>query len=637
MKKSLLTLSALLLAGISFSQVVLSENFEGVTAPSIPGTWTQSTSATDGGYLSGTASTLSSSYWPIATSNTTKILATNDDDCNCDKSADRLISPSMDLSAISAAALTVDVFFVAGQYNSLTETAKIEISTNGGTTWTTLQTLSAASDWQSLGVNLTPYVGNSNVKISFLYNDQGEWMYGLAIDNFKVSVPNANDAKLNTTSLVRYALVNTNSVLSANVTNVGSTAITSLTVDWNDGTSHSQVISVNIAPFASVDINHPTAVNYATALEKDITVTITAVNGGTDDDMANNSLASFPFNSVSQLAQKSVVIEEGTGTWCGWCPRGAVAMEYMDNLYPNDFIGIAVHNSDPMTVTEYDNGANFSGFPGCNVDRVLLDQSVSNALFESYYQDRVSLVVPAAINAVSSGTGTAVTVDVTTTFYTPFAAANYRLGVIISEDNVTGTASGYAQTNYYSSSSQNLALTGAGHDWQTEANPVPAASMEYDHVGRALLGGYSGQLSSVPAAITDGQAVNYSFSYTVPSTSNRANMHATAVLIDQTTGEIVNAKQISIAELGIAEAQTIGMEVYPNPATGTVNVKFEAKGGNYSVVVTDLAGRQVATTAVANATGVQVVALPIDGLSAGNYLVTIANNGASYTQNLVVK
>ncbi len=88
----------------------------------------------------------------------------------------------------------------------------------------------------------------------------------------------------------------------------------------------------------------------------------------------------------------------------------------------------------------------------------------------------------------------------------------------------------------------------------------------------------------------------------------------------------------------ISEAsQAIGMEVYPNPASDVVNVKFEGNGGDYQVVITDLSGRQVAGTAVVNANGAQAVTLPIAELSAGNYLVTIAKEGASYTQNLIVK
>lgn len=637
MKKSLLTLSAVLAAGVSFSQIIISENFNGTTGTAIPATWTQVTSATDGGYKSGTNTGLSSSNFAVPSLDGSRIVGTNDDGCNCNKANERLISPVFDLSSATAAVLDVNVFFPGATYQGVTETAKIDVSTDGGTTWTLLSNLTGVtSGWQDLSISLASYLGNNNVKISFVYNDNGGWLFGFFVDNFVVRQPSQDDAKLISSTLNRYSLINTNNTLGLSVKNDGANAITSLTVNWNDGTDHSSVITTNIAAGATATINHPTAINYATALEKNIAVTITNVNGNTDPNMSNNTSSKL-FNSVSQLAAKSVIIEEGTGTWCGWCPRGAVAMEAMVANHPNDFIGVAVHNGDPMTVTEYNNGAAFTGFPGANVDRVVLGADVSDTDFENYYQDRIGLIVPAAINVAASGSGSAVTLNVTSTFYTPFAAANYRLGVIISEDNVTGTGSTYNQANYYSSTSQNIALTGAGHNWQTEPNPVPAANMEYDHVGRALLGGYNGQTGSVPAAITDGQAVNYSFNYTVPGTSNKNNMHAVAVLIDQATGEIVNAKQISLASAGIEEAATIGMEVYPNPASAVVNVKFEGKGGEYTIAVTDLAGRQVAFTSVANANGSQLVALPINGLSAGNYLITVANNGASYTQNLMIK
>jgi len=393
---------------------------------------------------------------------------------------------------------------------------------------------------------------------------------------------------------------------------------------------------LSITPGSTATVNHPTAVTYASVVEKSIAVNVTQVNAAADGDNTNNDGAA-KINTVSQLSPKKVIIEEGTGTWCGWCPRGAVAMEYMDENHADGFIGVAVHNGDPMTVTEYDNGANFSGFPGANVDRVLLGQDVSDQDFEAYYNARKDLVVPAALTGTFSISGSTVTIPVTATFRTVFANADLRLGVIISEDHVTGTASTYAQTNYYSSASQNIALTGAGHDWQASPNPVPAAQMEYNHVGRALLGGYDGQTGTVPTTITDGQVVNYTFSYTVPATSTRAHMHAVIVLIDQATGEIVNAEKVELTSAGVEEAETLNMEVYPNPANDVVNVKFDGKGLTYTVTVTDLAGRQVQSTVVANATGAQSVALPLNGLAKGNYLVTVARDGASYTQNLVIK
>ena len=44
---------------------------------------------------------------------------------------------------------------------------------------------------------------------------------------------------------------------------------------------------------------------------------------------------------------------------------------------------------------------------------------------------------------------TASVLEVTAEFVTQLSGINYRLNLVLTEDNVTGTGSGYAQTNYY--------------------------------------------------------------------------------------------------------------------------------------------------------------------------------------------
>jgi hypothetical protein len=262
----------------------------------------------------------------------------------------------------------------------------------------------------------------------------------------------------------------------------------------------------------------------------------------------------------------------------------------------------------------------------------LKDESVSKSLFEGYYNARKDITIPAAIAATATWNGANVSVAVTSTFKTVFANANYRLGVIMIEDKVTGTGTAYNQANAYAGGTN-----GVMGGYESLPNPVPAAQMVYDHVGRALLGGYDGQAASVPASITNNQAVNYTFNYTVPATSKRYLMSAIAVLIDNTTGEIINATKVALTAAGVEEVATIGMEVYPNPASGSVTVKFDATSADYAVAITDLSGRQVAARTITNANGSQTVEMPIEGLATGNYLVTVSSNGASFTQNLMVK
>ncbi|WP_343634703.1 choice-of-anchor J domain-containing protein [Fluviicola sp.] len=631
MKKSLLALSALFSVGSAFSQVVLSENFDAGTT--LPAGWAQYN--VDGLTPASSVSYMGTSAWVVRANSVTGTgnhLVSTSWYSPAGTSNDWVVSPSI---AVPNATGFMCQFDVMAPDASFLDGYKVYVSTTGNTvadfTNPAVLTVPAAPNtYTTQSFSLDSYMGQ-NIYIAIQNNSNDKFL--LFVDNFVVRKPMNDDAMLLSSTLNRYSLTSTNNTLSMRVKNDGANAITGLTIDWNDGTSHSSVISTNIAPGATVTVNHPTAVSYATVVEKDVNITITAVNGNSD---ATDNTSTNKINTVSVNSPKVVLFEEGTGTWCGWCPRGAVAMEYMDNTYPNTFAGVAVHNDDPMMVTAYDAAAAFSGFPGANVDRVLLGVDVSDQDFDNYYNDRKDLITPAGLSIQTGGSGNAVTVTVNATFRTVFAASNYRLGVIISEDNVTGTTSAYNQTNYYSSTSQNIALNGAGHNWQTEPNPVAAANMEYDHVGRALLGGYTGQAGSVPAAITDGQVATYTFNYTVPGTSVRANMHAVAVLIDQNTGEVVNAKEISLATLGLAEASTINMEVFPNPASDVVNVKFDGQGGEYTVSIIDLSGRTVASKVVTGA-GATAVEVPVTGLTAGNYLISIANETGSYTQKLMVK
>lgn len=127
---------------------------------------------------------------------------------------------------------------------------------------------------------------------------------------------------------------------------------------------------------------------------------------------------------------------------------------------------------------------------------------------------------------------------------------------------------------------------------------------------------------------------NESVDLTTYGTSNK--VHVKFVATSQ-YGNNLYVDNINIGTASVELVDAIEMQVYPNPATETVNVKFEGKGGDYQINITDLSGRQVASTSVANATGAQLVAMPIEGLSAGNYLISVVKDGATFTQNLMIK
>ncbi|MEC3876701.1 T9SS-dependent choice-of-anchor J family protein [Chryseobacterium salviniae] len=486
----------------------------------------------------------------------------------------------------------------------------------------------ASGGLQNRLIDLTPFIGQQ-VYISFRHHDCYD-QYMLILDNITIKTLADKDVALQNVSLERYGVINTNYTLKATVKNNGSQAVNNITMNWNDGLAdHISIISLT-TPLTTGQIraiNHPIYVNYPSLVENNINVSITQVNGSADATPADNSLVT-KFKTVSQNSPKKVLIEEGTGTWCGWCPRGAVAMNYMKNNYPDNFIGIAVHNNDPMLVPEYNSGTGINAFPGMNVDRWFFNQDVYTDEMVDHVNARKNLVVPAELNASGTLAGNSLTFNASVTFRTFYNNANFRLAAVLVEDGVTGTTTGYRQSNYYAGGG-----SGVMGGFESLPNPVPASQMQYDHVGRMLLGGYAGQAGSVPSIITDGQVVNYTFNAVIPSTYNTSKLKAVLLLLDATTGEVVNARSFILGTLGTSDIKTNEnyLTIYPNPAKDYIKVQ-----ANYSVELTiyDASGRIVMEKSrVSPDTPVSV-----QGLAKGNYIVSIKEkNSNPKTQKLIIE
>ncbi len=96
-------------------------------------------------------------------------------------------------------------------------------------------------------------------------------------------------------------------------------------------------------------------------------------------------------------------------------------------------------------------------------------------------------------------------------------------------------------------------------------------------------------------------------------------------------------KPFKTGALGINEENFAAMNVYPNPATDAINVSFEAANADYSVDVLDIQGRVIASQAVNNVNGTQVVSFATENMAKGNYIVRIASNGFTTTKSVVVR
>lgn len=235
-------LSFILLVVFSFSshaQIFFTETFEGTMgANGIPSGWSETGLSTDGIYNVGTNTNASSAYvaFPAAIQGT-KFAYTNDDACNCDKSADRLILPTQNFTGMAGVNLIYDVFH-DGAYGGV---ATIEISTNGTAgPWTSVATIPTNAAWQNdLTLGLAAYAGQNNITIAFRYNDAGQWAAAMGIDEVRLQQITVLTPEVSILSATpgEYTLIPKDQVtsfpISATITNTGSGAAANITLTTN--------------------------------------------------------------------------------------------------------------------------------------------------------------------------------------------------------------------------------------------------------------------------------------------------------------------------------------------------------------------------------------------------------------------
>ncbi len=206
----------------------------------------------------------------------------------------------------------------------------------------------------------------------------------------------------------------------------------------------------------------------------------------------------------ASYAQKNVLVEELTGTWCQWCPRGIYYGDSLCNTYDN-VIFVAIHCSDPMANEGYYQASGLLGAPSANIGRRFLSLDTQNWFQKVADESQIPAKVGMGINCNYDLESRQLTVSVVATALENMSG-NYRFAAILTEDGVTGPAPSYNQSNSYSGGAY-----GPMGGFESLPNPVPANRMAYDHVGRQLLCDYDGAENSFPASLSSGQSANYEF------------------------------------------------------------------------------------------------------------------------------
>ena len=624
MKKILLSLAAVLAATGLMAQgqsVIYSENFDN----GIPSTWTQTTNATDGGFLGGNSTSLSSQYFSF-TNPGSNFVATNDDGCNCDKSNEYLITDVIDLSGYSVMHATFKTFYYGATYQGATEVAEFLYSTNGGATWTSLGTLDPAGDWETQWIDVTAACGNANVQFAFNYQDGGGWLYGLGIDDFALFAPYNFDVAMESLNMpTTLGLNNAPFTFEGTLRNYGGATITSATINYsvNGGTPVTESLSgLSIAPYDTYTWTHTTAWNPSTTGTYSVDFYALPINGTFDQNTSNDNL-NVSLEVLTATADRVVLAEEFTSSTCGPC--ASFNPGYKQLLDANSA------NTETGRVTSVKYQMNW---PSPGNDPAYNQEAADRRV--AYGISGVPDVVYSGSNIPTSQANIDIVKDVPS------------LANLSAEWSATGN---YIQcdatVNALADLGSNVVLHMAMIEKQINHSIQTNGETVFYHVFRKFMDGSNGHsMSNMTAGNTYTHYENSTISVNAAPAQGSfdfwigtSNMDVIVWLQNTTTGEVLQSAYGKYTTSGINEMDDVArfIAVYPNPSNEVAGIELDLiDRSDVTLNLVNSLGQTVYTSSKSLDAGIQKIEVPTASLSAGLYFINVNVDGISKTLRLNV-
>lgn len=227
------------------------------------------------------------------------------------------------------------------------------------------------------------------------------------------------------------------------------------------------------------------------------------------------------------IPKKKILVEDYTGTWCGFCPRVIGAIQEMDaQVTSHKVVPIAIHETansfpDPMhfdQIQSLKDAFGINGLPAARINRTSnWNSPYSTSDVTGLVDQDTNLAL--AINSQLEGSSLTVSVDVV---YENGSSAGDRLAIYLLEDGIIND-----QINYLNEDNTSP-FFGLG-------NPIP--NFEHNHVLRNSLTGLFGDDIPSTSALTE---YNSTVSFAVPSNYvvDKLSIVAFVVSDDNTTKNV---------------------------------------------------------------------------------------------------
>lgn len=327
-------------------------------------------------------------------------------------------------------------------------------------------------------------------------------------------------------------------------------------------------------------------------------LTITKVNG-----VDNKSTLASQKNSVrvlNILPVKRPLMEEFTGTWCGFCPSGFIGMRLMNQRHPDMFVCASYHNGDAMQITEEYPMA-VSSFPTAYLDRNHLtdpyigDKRRDMGIEETWMGEcREFTPVNVHVTAELDKESGVLDVNAEYEFCDDVEGVDYGVAYIITADGITGKGNSWRQHNYFSIDYANGDYSDMYHEGMDEFNNGPEyLYLEYDDVVLAqshtngatvddVIGSNVSEATVLKHTFTFNTAdMKSSYSKDVNLVQDPERLHAIALVFDKAAGHVVNCAKCDVA---VNTASIKGVTT-ASGSSAAYNLAGQRVGDNYKGVV----------------------------------------------------
>jgi len=307
----------------------------------------------------------------------------------------------------------------------------------------------------------------------------------------------------------------------------------------------------------------------------DLKLTVTRVNGMDNADANPVGVGTLKVYDV--VPKHRAVMEEYTGLWCGYCPRGFVGLEVMNKLYPDDFIGISYHYNDSMMVTQ-NYPSPVDGFPTSYLDRVYsvdpyggFDLTGESFGIDDAWLKACETFSPAVVDVAArlSGDNSKVSVTSSVTFPLPESSLDYKVEMVLLADDLNKDL--WSQSNYYSGMGKGV-YEASEFDKFTDGDSY-VSGLHFDDVVVAttrLTGDDVALPSSAEADVPYTASAEFTLadivnSYGKSIIQDLTKLRVVAIVVDNATGAIVNANKCNV-QAGAAGIKVVNAEAVTRDA-----------------------------------------------------------------------